>query len=526
MSAVAEVIGLQEGVRRGGRIAWTPLLRIGSLIAILAALVAAAVLGEPQTFVVAWLGLGIGLAIVWLCFRGADRQFLLTLFLTAFALRVVGAVVSHHLLVLFGRDGFLLLDDRAYDKLGWTLARVWMGIFPGIRDTDEYLMVNYTYLVAIVYFFLGHALLTAKMMNVAFGALTGVVLYALGREIFDQRTARIAAVLTAFFPSLVVWSIINLKDILVVLLTATAVLGLVRYGRRHEWWALALCLAAFLAIENLRQFVFFILTWLLPVAFLFLDRSERPGDWRAMIATLALGLGLLKAADLLLGSDGFKSITVLLPWIMFAPTGLFLALRAERRRKLLLLIPLLIGVTACSVVTNNEKFGTNFLTPKALTEAEWKRWLEETRAETGNDAFGGIKPPKDASDIVERSVAYLPRGVFYVLFGPTPWNAPTPLAKAVQPEMITWYLLLAAALVGLARTAGQKWRDLLLPLGFAASWIVALALTEGNAGNIFRHRSMFMPFIFLVSAAGLHWLWYTWQRRRTASARSAGEATS
>ena len=79
--------------------------------------------------------------------------------------------------------------------------------------------------------------------------------------------------------------------------------------------------------------------------------------------------------------------------------------------------------------------------------------------------------------------------------------------------------MLAAAVVGLLVSVWQKWRDLILPLGFAVSWIVALALTEGNAGNIFRHRSMFMPFIFLVSAVGLHWLWARWLSRRGLPAR-------
>src|SRR5439155_18910836 len=137
-----------------------------------------------------------------------------------------------------GTGGFVLMDDRAYDKLGWGLTRVWTGELPGIRDTDEYLMVNYTYLVAGVYYLLGHSLLAAKMLNVAFGSLLPVVVFAIGAEILGRGAARIAALLSAFFPSLLAWSVINLKDILVVVLTATAVLFLLRYARRHEWWSL------------------------------------------------------------------------------------------------------------------------------------------------------------------------------------------------------------------------------------------------------------------------------------------------
>lgn len=519
MSAAVDVVspalgapGLRERLLGGN---WTFVLRGGSLGAIVVSLVAATVLGDWQAIVTTALGLALGLAIIRLCFRGEDRAFLQTAFLVAFGLRVVGAVVSHEVLMHVGRRGFLLMDDFAYDKLGWGLVKVWTGQLPGVRDTDEYLLVNYTYLIAIVYYVLGHSLLAAKMLNVAFGALTAVVIYALGREIFDRRAARIAALLTAFFPSLLVWSIINLKDILVVLLTATAIFGLVRYARRGEGWALVLALAAFVGLENLRQFVFFILAWLMPIALLFTDRSDGPTGWRRSVLGLALGLGVITVLNYFLGSELLRQQQVFLPFALFLPVVVLFVGRAQQRRKLVLLLPLLIGVVVLSYITSNPRLGTNFLTPKALTEAEWKRWLEESKAETGNDEFGGIKPPKDASDIVQRSMTYLPRGVTFVLFGPTPWTARSASARAVAPEMLLWYGGMAAAAVGLALTFKQKWRDLVLPMGFAAAWIVALALTEGNTGNIFRHRSQFMPFVFLLSAVGICWLWARWGSPRS-----------
>src|SRR6478672_9237240 len=148
-----------------------------------------------------------------------------------------------------------------------------MGVFPGIRDTDEYLLVNYTYLVAVVYYLLGHSLLAAKMLNVAFGGLLAVFIYSIARIIFDRRIASVAAVVTAFFPSLFIWSVFNFKDVMVVMMTALVIFGLLRFAKYHEWWAFVLMIVAFWSLENLRQFVFFIFAWLLPVAFLFADRS-------------------------------------------------------------------------------------------------------------------------------------------------------------------------------------------------------------------------------------------------------------
>jgi dolichyl-phosphate-mannose-protein mannosyltransferase len=518
VSAVADVLAFHPLAARFGGLPWTRLLRLGSLAAIVVGLAVGALFGEPQAIVVAVLGLALLLAVVWLGFRGADRSWLLTVGLVAFAVRLLGTVAAHYVLIYLGRGGFALLDDKAYDKLGWTLARVWLGVFPGIRDSDEYLLVNYTYLVALVYYTLGHSLLAAKMMNVAFGALSAVVFFALGREIFDRRAGQVLGLLTAFFASLVLWSTINLKDTLMVLLVGVTAYGLVRYAYRHEWWALGLTLLSFLAIENLRQFVFFVLTWLLPIAFLFADRSERSRNPLRLLLAVALGLLVTAWPAQYLYENGPRSYLIFLLPAFFLPTALLFAGSPGGRRKLLFLAPLVLAIVALSYATNNEKLGTNFLTPKALTEAEWKRWLEESKAAgTANDEFGGIKPPKEMDTIIERSLGYLPRGMVAVLFGPTPWEARSGNARAVIPDMLAWYAMLAAAVVGLAVVVRSRWRDLVLPLGFTAAWTVALALTEGNTGNIYRHRAMFMPFVFLLSAAGLVWVWDRWRAQRPAA---------
>ena len=512
MSAIAEAATQRQvdapagGLAQLRNVPWTALLRWGSLSAAALALAVGAIRGEPQAIATAALGLLVSLVVVKLAFRGETREFALTLLLVAFGARVVLAVALHLLLIAMGREGNLLLDDRAYDKLGWTLARVWMGIFPGIRDTDEYLMVNWTYIVAAVYFTLGKSLLAAKMLMVAFGALLALATYALGREIFDERAGRIAGLLAAFFPSLMVWSATTLKDVMTVLVSVVAIYGLLRFGRRHDWWALLLCLGGFLAVENLRQFVFFILAWMLPVSFLFADRSEGEQHWRRLVLSAVLGILLaLPLGATLWSSRELHDYLVFLPLALLAPAYLLLSRIPGGRKKLLLLTPLVLATMTFGFLTSNEKLGVNFLTPKALSAAEWKRWLEEQKAQSGFGEFDE-KPTFKVDDftIVSRNAAALPRNLLLVLFGPTPLDARTStMAKAVLPEMLAWYVVLASAVVGLVAHFRRSWRDLVLPLGFSAIWVATLALTEGNLGNTFRHRSQFMPFVFVVAAAGL-----------------------
>ena len=104
-------------------------LRVASLVAIAVALVVLVGREQTQMVPIGLAGLALGPAVIWLLFRGEQRRFLLTLFLIAFAIRMVAAVAVHPYLVTITRDkqgqitgrwvGFLFEDDRAYHKVAW-----------------------------------------------------------------------------------------------------------------------------------------------------------------------------------------------------------------------------------------------------------------------------------------------------------------------------------------------------------------------------------------------------------------------
>ncbi|MCC7104098.1 MAG: glycosyltransferase family 39 protein [Chloroflexi bacterium] len=438
---------------------WTVWLSALALLAAALGLAYGALEGEAEALVTALLGLAIGYAITRLLYRGSggsDSRFVTTLFLAAFALRVVLSVGLHFVLVSRGTNGFLLMDDRAYDKIGWALPRVWWGSIPGILESDQYLLVNYTYLIAFVYYFLGHSLLAAKMLNPLFGALAAVLTYGLAREMYGRQAARISSLLAAFFPSLLVWSAVNLKDTLAMMIAVAVVYATLVYARRRSWWAFAIAVGGLLSMENLRPPAFFILAYLMPLAVLLVHGSGWREHWR---------------------------------------------------QKLLLALPAAVAVFLVFQVTHNLKGGWNLLSPKSITNAEWARWIGARSADSVLDPELGKPTKSDEAEIVRRNIEYLPRGVYYVLTAPLPWEARSSNSRAVIPEMLLWYVLLVLAIVGLLASVRSRWRELFMPLGFSAGWIAALALNEGNAGNLFRHRAQLMPFVFVVSAVGLVWLW-------------------
>ena len=163
---------------------------------------------------------------------GTERKFLVRLFVGAVLVRVLIGT----LIFVFHWQGFFGGDAFTYDFFGDALLRSWEG------DKFYQMMVTQftstagsgwgmLYLVAAVYKITGQNPLAVQYVSAVLGAATAVVSYLTVQEIFDnQRVARAAALATAFFPSLVLWSSQGLKDGPIIFLLAVSMLEI---GRAH-----------------------------------------------------------------------------------------------------------------------------------------------------------------------------------------------------------------------------------------------------------------------------------------------------
>jgi 4-amino-4-deoxy-L-arabinose transferase-like glycosyltransferase len=166
----------------------------------------------------------VALVALWLRLRGDEheRQTLVPIFLAAFAVRVGVAIV----IAYAAPDGYFALDDQRYSALGQELARHWAG--QGSYPDDIHGAVGYYVWNAAIFAVVGPVPLAATFLNGALGAGCTVLAWSLARAIGGETAARYAALLTAFFPSLVLWSSLNLKDALAV----AAILVCVRAAQR------------------------------------------------------------------------------------------------------------------------------------------------------------------------------------------------------------------------------------------------------------------------------------------------------
>jgi hypothetical protein len=425
--------------------------------------------GHALVAVPAMVGIVVAWFIVRACFSGAERTWLLVALLAAFALRVVGALILHPLLVtVMPREGgirsdvfvgFLFEDDRAFDVVSWALARLWSGDLVQTAKSQDYLINNYTMMMGWVYYLFGHDAVGPKLLNCLFGALTVVVTYALGKELGGTRAGGFAAVLALGFPSLLLWSILNLKDALVVLLIGLTMLGGLKFARRPTWhWAIVTILA-FAALENLRLYVFFALGWLLWISFFVVNRS---------------------------------------PW----------------RRRLAIGVPFALALFSVVFITNQtQALGLRYLSAKRLEALASSREFGSNQADSGILDDG---PPisRSADDGYTIQLRTAPKVLPYVLWGPFPWQARTRREAAVIPETLAWYgiqALIVTAMIGWRR---ERWREMFLPVAYCAGLTFVFSLIEGNVGTIYRHRAMLLVPAFAMAGLGFVWLLDWWARRR------------
>jgi hypothetical protein len=297
-----------------------------------------------------------------------------------------------------------------------------------------------------------------KLMNCFIGAVGIVPFYALGRELGGERAGRLVAFAGAFWPSMLLWSVLNLKDVMVVVLIATIMFLAVRFARTPGPVLVAGLLVAFAAMENLRLYVFYAFGWLVPITYFLISRAP----WRRR---LTIGVSLWAA----------------------------------------------IVLVMLSMNQGTQWLGLRYLTDKRWEALDTSRMFGAGVAETGIDLPDRISRHEGGYAVQMRNI---PIVLPYVLWAPFPWKAVRPRDLAVVPETLAWYGLQVLSITALVAYGRSRWRDLFLPVVFAGGLVLVFSIIEGNVGTIYRHRSMLLPAVFPLAAMGGLWLWSWWKDRR------------
>lgn len=256
------------------------------------------VVRSPEIYLAVLVGLVPALACVWATVRGgSDSNFLLRVFFAALFLRyLVGYVIYYKQL-----QPFLGGDAQTYDVFGNALLQSWRGLVdPTVpwltRYTDPHTSgFGMFYFVAGIYYVIGQNPLAIQLINCAFGAGACVAAYKITMLVYpEQRVARLVMLMSAFSPSLVLWTSQALKDGPILLCLCLCTLFTLKVRDKFEVKSFALLVASLLGLYTLRSYAASIIFVAIAGTFTFAAKKFTPS--RILfggVLVILIGLSLL-----------------------------------------------------------------------------------------------------------------------------------------------------------------------------------------------------------------------------------------
>jgi len=367
-----------------------------------------------------------------------EFRFLFTLCICSFLLRaLLTLIIDPSINSFFNGIWENHPDNFTYDNRGWYLAQEWKkGNFVGISTNKG----GYFYLVGIIYFLFGHTMLGAKIVNGLIGVLTIIFIYLITREIYGRRVAQIASLLVGFFPSLVLWSAMLLKDTLAIFLIVLSVWSTVRL---HNQFRIRYVVIMIASIAYYMQIRYYIVPFMVAVILSsFLIRSERR-----------------------LARNIFITATMVVIFVV---------------------------VWRYSPGETKEVFSNYSVNLTTVSK------IRSGFAVGGSEFLGDAKVNSPI-----QALKFLPLGLLYFFFGPFPWQVHGLNQIMTIPEVLIWYCLMPFIIYGIVYTLKNKFAKsyVITTLTVALTLIYTFGMT--NMGSLYRYRAQVLVFYLIFAALGI-----------------------
>lgn len=415
------------------------LLAIGLLL-LVAVLVMAPADGGPAALIC----LPLLATVMFAIHKLDDHKFLVRLFVAGFFARVaIGtAIYAFHWQNFFGGDAL------TYDYLGECMRQVWQGRIEFQQSIDIFYAGGSAsgwgmiYFVAAVYRIVGRNMLATQYVNCVIGSATAPLAYMIAIEIFPNKTvARAAAVLTAFFPSLIIWSCQGLKDGPIVFLLALSMLAILKLGERFSVRYLAALALALCCLLTLRFYVFYIVALAGGAAFIL-------GRHRLTAQSFARQLIVITVVSLALGYFGVSRYAT----------------------------------------QQMEVYGSG-------------EQLQRMRLDAAQSAESGFGADLDVST-TSGALSAIPLGLTYLLLAPFPWQFGSLRQMLTLPEMLVWWLAIPLLALGAWFTVKHRIREIAPIVIFTSLLTLTYSIVQGNVGTAYRQRAQLLVFYFIFVAVG------------------------
>ena len=286
--------------------------RAGAVVSGLCAGLAAGFLvtdGDPVVLGIAVLATAAALGVSYVVVPKEARVIVLPIVTLAVLVRVAAAVLIYDGLVAAGRGGFVTGDDATYADLSSRLARILHGE-SGLFDprAESYLLGTFVYIETAVFYVIGPKALAVELLNAAMGGVLVTFAFEIARRVFgDLRAAVVTAILVALYPSLILWSALNLKDALALLLIAVVLWVLAICDARPRWWLVAASFVPLFAMASLRSYIFVGLALVIPASVALAPNLA--GRQRLVLTALAIALSAVMLTTQTYATGGVQTLS-------------------------------------------------------------------------------------------------------------------------------------------------------------------------------------------------------------------------
>lgn len=356
----------------------------------------------------------------------------------AFVLRAVAAILLH----FFVTPYLFAPDEQTYSERARGMAQFWRGEIPmdpglGIRGEGA----GYYYIVAALYFPFGELPLLPKLLNAWIGSLAVLELFRLTRLIGGSDTAALrAARFMAYFPSMILWSSLMIRDVWVQWL-------LVRLAR---------------------------------------EMAELKGRmvFRRVVT----------AAILIWGLTLFRS------YLLYAAVGPFVLSFIVGRSKDVVRNLVVGSAFALALVYFGAQTEGSAVKVQTLDLVE----LQRLRAWSSSERVADSAFASDADvSTVGGALSLLPIGLTYFFFAPFPWQLGSIRQSLAIPETLYFYTLVPGIIGGIMYLFRTRLTDSIGVLLVTLTVTFGYAIGQGNVGTLYRHKSQVTGFYYAFAAIGM-----------------------
>jgi len=371
---------------------------------------------------------------------GLLRPNIFRILFIALILRIVVMLIGHYLVDLPSSTA----DARSFERYAWSLAQ--SGFFNVMNNYTGPNAKFISWLIAIPYSLFGRSVLMAQSISLIFGMSSIYLGWKTAKIIWDVQIANKVAWAIALFPSLILYSVLVLREVYISFFLLVALYGVVSWIKNNDFKSLILIFLGFFA------------------------------------ATFFHGA-------MLVGALTFLTIIGVMSFISF------LKLLFKYRIKMKNLMVFLIFVILSSIYLSGK------ITVSYLGSFESISKIDNLLLKTNNSTRGEASYPEWTMIHSFNELFYKgPIRSLYFVFSPFPWDVKKPYHLiGLLDAFLYMYLVFL-----IFQNRKIIWKDpaLRVLLIILLSYLIVFGVGVGNFGTGIRHRTKF-TIIFILLAAPL-----------------------